>query len=190
MLAFLFTDIAGSTTLWEQHTEVMERALARRDAIMRQAIDAYGGQVFNTAGHAFYAVFTLPPTRSPPCWQRSALWAESWGSLAPLRIRTALHVGAAHQRDGDYYGPPLNRIARLCAAGHGGQVLLSNAAQELVRDALPRVRRYATSASTGSKTWRAPSASSRWSCRICLPISHRCARSTATPTTSRPSRRP
>jgi predicted ATPase/class 3 adenylate cyclase len=139
MLAFLFTDIEGSTTLWEQHGSAMERALARHDAIMRQTLDAYGGQVFNTAGDAFHAVFTtVAEALDAALASQRALAAEAWGPIEPIRVRAALHVGTAQQRDGDYYGPPLNRVARLCAAGHGGQVLLSNAAQELVRDTLPK----------------------------------------------------
>jgi predicted ATPase/class 3 adenylate cyclase len=138
-LAFLFTDIAGSTTLWEQHAEAMERALARHDAIMRQTIDAYGGHVFKAVGDAFYAVFTTAvDALDAALAAQRAIVAESWGAVDPIRVRAALHVGAAQQRDGDYFGPPLNRVARLCAAGHGGQVLLSNAAQELSRDALPK----------------------------------------------------
>jgi predicted ATPase/class 3 adenylate cyclase len=139
MLAFLFTDIEGSTTLWEQHGATMERALARHDQLLRQTLDAYGGQVFNTAGDAFHAVFTtVTDALDAALATQRALAAEAWGSIAPIRVRAAVHVGAAQERDGDYYGPPLNRVARLCAAGHGGQVLLSNAAQELTRDALPK----------------------------------------------------
>jgi len=138
-LAFLFTDIAGSTTLWEQHAEAMERALARHDAIMSQTIDAYGGHVFKTVGDAIYAVFTTAvDALDAALAAQRAIAAETWGTIGPIRVRAALHVGAAQQRDGAYFGLPLNRVARLCAAGHGGQVLLSNAAQELSRDALPK----------------------------------------------------
>jgi len=65
------------------------------------------------------------------------LLEERWGESAPLRVRMALHTGAAEERDGDYFGPPLNRVARLLSAAHGGQVLLSLPTQELVRDLLP-----------------------------------------------------
>jgi hypothetical protein len=60
-----------------------------------------------------------------------------WGETGPLRVRMALHTGAAEEQVGDYFGPPLNRVARLLSAAHGGQVLLSLPAQELVRDVLP-----------------------------------------------------
>jgi predicted ATPase/class 3 adenylate cyclase len=138
-LVFLFTDIAGSTTLWEQHQEAMERALARHDQIMRQAIDACGGHVFKTVGDAFYAVFTTAGDALDAVLAgQRALATESWGAVGTIQVRAALHVGAAQQRDGDYFGVPLNRVARLCAAGHGGQMLLSLAGQELVRDTLPK----------------------------------------------------
>src|SRR5690349_6660234 len=117
----------------------MERALARHDAIMSQTIDAYGGHVFKTVGDAFYAVFTTAiDALDAALAAERAIAAEAWGATGPIRVRAALHVGAAQQRDGDYFGAPLNRVARLCAAGHSGQILLSLAAQELVRDALPK----------------------------------------------------
>jgi predicted ATPase/class 3 adenylate cyclase len=132
-LAFLFTDIEGSSALWEREGAAMERA------IMRQTIDAYGGHVFKIVGDAFYAVFTTAADALDAVLAaQRALTAESWGPIGPIRVRAALHVGAAQQRDGDYFGQPLNRVARLCAASHGGQVLLSLAAQELVRDTLPK----------------------------------------------------
>jgi predicted ATPase/class 3 adenylate cyclase len=138
-LTFLFTDIAGSTTRWEHQPQAMERALARHDDLLRQAIDAYGGHVVKAVGDAFQAVFTtVPAALDAALAAQRALASEPWGPIDPIRVRMALHVGSVQQRDGDYFGAPLNRIARLCAAGHGGQVLLSLAAQELVRDMLPK----------------------------------------------------
>src|SRR5262245_59772088 len=137
-LIFLFTEIEGSTQLWERDRAAMERALVRHDAIMHQAIDAYGGHVFKTVGDAFYAAFiTASDALDAALAAQRAVGAETWGDTTPIRLRMALHAGAAQQRDGDYFGPPLNRVARLCAAGHGGQVLLSAAAWELARDQLP-----------------------------------------------------
>jgi predicted ATPase/class 3 adenylate cyclase len=136
-LIFLFTDIAGSTTLWEQYPQRMERALARHDAILRQAISAHRGHVFKTVGGAFYAVFaTAPDALEAAIAAQRALAAESWELPIPIRVRMALHTGAAQARDGDYFGAPLNRVARLLSAGHGGQVLLSLATRELVADQL------------------------------------------------------
>jgi predicted ATPase/class 3 adenylate cyclase len=137
-LSFLFTDIEGSTTRWEQHPQAMEQALARHDTLLRQAIDAYGGLVIKTVGDAFQAVFTtVAAALEAALAAQHALQSEAWAVIGPLRVRMALHVGSAQQRDGDYFGHTLNRAARLCAAGHGGQVLLSNAAQELAHDTLP-----------------------------------------------------
>ncbi|HSH81589.1 MAG TPA: adenylate/guanylate cyclase domain-containing protein [Herpetosiphonaceae bacterium] len=138
-VTFLFTDIEGSTTRWEHQRQAMQQALARHDAILRAVIAAHGGHVFKTVGDAFYAVFAAAPDalHAALAAQR-AFEAEAWpAETGPLRVRMALHTGATEQRDGDYFGPPLNRVARLLAAGHGGQVLISAATQELVRDQLP-----------------------------------------------------
>ena len=137
-LAFLFTDIVGSTQLWERQPQAMQPALARHDALLRQAIDADGGQVVRTAGDAFHAVFTTVAAALDAALaiQRS-LVAEPWGPIGAIQVRVAVHVGTAQLRDGDYFGPPLNRVARLLDTGHGGQILLSLSAQELVYDQLP-----------------------------------------------------
>jgi predicted ATPase/class 3 adenylate cyclase len=137
-VTFLFTDIEGSSRLWEQDPEAMRVALARHDALLRAAIAQQDGIVFKTIGDAFCAVFHAAPDalRTALAAQR-ALCAESWPAPAVIRVRMALHTGAAETGNNDYFGPPLNRLSRLLAAGHGGQVLLSAATQELVRDALP-----------------------------------------------------
>ena len=140
-VTFLFTDIVGSTRLWEEQASAMQRALARHDAILRQAISEHGGHVFKTVGDAFCAAFATAPAalQAAIAIQRYIL-AEPWsasGLPEPIMARTVLHTGAAEEREGDYFGPPLNRVARLCGVGHGGQVLLSLAAQELTRDQLP-----------------------------------------------------
>jgi class 3 adenylate cyclase len=128
-VTFLFTDIEGSTQLWEQHPEAMSASLARHDILLRQAIESNHGYVFKTVGDAFYAVFsTAPDAVEAALATQRALCAETWGET-PIKVRMALHVGAAEARDGDYFGPPLNRVARLLSAGHGGQTLLSAAAQ-------------------------------------------------------------
>src|SRR5262245_8725255 len=125
-VTFLFTDIEGSTSRWEHHPEAMRTALARHDALIRAAIADYGGHVVKTMGDAFHAAFARAPdgVAAAAAAQRR-LQAESWGEIGDLRVRMTLHTGAAEERDGDYYGPPLNRAARLLATGHGGQVLLS-----------------------------------------------------------------
>jgi predicted ATPase/class 3 adenylate cyclase len=136
-VTFLFTDIEGSTKLWEQHPEAMRLALARHDALLRAALQSHGGHVFKSMGDQFCAAFaTAPDALAAALTAQRALCAEPWGEVGPVRVRMALHTGAAEQRDGDYFGPPLNRVARLLEAAHGGQVLVSLATEELVREAL------------------------------------------------------
>lgn len=140
IVTFLFTDIEGSTTRWEHHREAMQHAVARHDSVMRQAITSHAGHVFKTVGDAFYSTFDSPlDAIEAACDAQCALLNEDWGDLPAVRVRMAVHTGPAESRDHDYFGPSLNRVARLLAAGHGGQILLSLAAQELVRDCLPAV---------------------------------------------------
>lgn len=134
-ITLLFTDIEDSTMLWEQQPEAMKFALAQHDMLLRQMIDGHNGYVFKTVGDAFCAVFANATDAM------DAAIAAQRGLQAPLanlpiRVRMALHTGAVEERDGDYFGPALNRVARLLSAGHGGQVLLSRASQELVWDRL------------------------------------------------------
>jgi predicted ATPase/class 3 adenylate cyclase len=137
-VTFLFTDIEGSTRLWEQHPEAMRQALARHDVVLRSTIETQGGYVFKTMGDQFCAAFaTAPAALAAALAVPRALQAEAWEETGPLKVRLALHTGTAEQRDGDYFGPALNRVARLLAVGHGGQVLLSEATQSLVQDDLP-----------------------------------------------------
>ncbi len=137
-VTFLFTDIEGSTTLWEQRPDAMRPALARHDELLRSSIEGSGGFVFRTVGDSFCAAFpTANQALAASLAAQLALAAEPWGTGTPLLVRMALHSGAAEERGGDYFGQPLNRVARLMGAGHGGQVLLSEVTQGLVRDALP-----------------------------------------------------
>ena len=136
--AFLFTDIEGSTGLWEHLAEAMARALDRHDAIVRDAIESYGGEVFKTVGDGFCSVFgdARAAAEAAAAAQR-ALQAESWQALdpriGPVRVRMAIHVGPAIERGGDLFGPTLNQTARLLGAGHGGQILTSLVAQQMIR---------------------------------------------------------
>nr|WP_309687465.1 adenylate/guanylate cyclase domain-containing protein [Armatimonas sp.] len=137
-VTLLFTDIEGSTKLWETHPEQMRLALARHDALLREAIEAQNGYVFKTIGDAFCAAFaTAPEALAAALAAQLALLAEPWPEPTSIKVRMALHTGAVESRDSDYFGPPLNRVARLLATGHGGQTLLTQATQELVRDSLP-----------------------------------------------------
>ena len=134
---FLFTDIQGNTRLWEQHPDAMRTALARHDALLRQAISENDGHVFKTGGDAFFAAFARPDQALAAVLQaQSALHTEPWPDDAPIQVRAALHVGAAQERDGDYFGAALNRVARLLNAAHGGQTLVSETLASLLPDAL------------------------------------------------------
>jgi class 3 adenylate cyclase len=136
-VTFLFTDIEGSTNLWERDPTAMRSALARHDEILRSAIEGSGGHVFKTLGDAFCAAFSsAPEALGAALSAQRTLHTEEWEGGAVIRVRMALHTGAVDERSGDFFGPPLNRVARLLSAGHGGQVLLSLPTEELVRDQL------------------------------------------------------
>src|SRR5829696_7639284 len=138
-VTFLFTDIEGSTRLWESNAQEMQEALARHDELLRTAIEERCGYVFKTVGDAFCAAFgTATDAAEAALACQRALLEENWAEeVGAIRVRMALHAGAAEERDGDYFGPAVNRVARLLSAGHGGQVLLSHAAKELTQDDLP-----------------------------------------------------
>src|SRR5215204_1250441 len=124
--------------MWERSPQAMQAALARHDELLRRAIEEHGGYVFKTVGDAFCCAFpTAPDALEAALDTQRLLLKERWGKSGPLRVRMALHMGAAQERDGDYFGPPLNRVARLLSAAHGGQVLLSAATHEMVRDQVP-----------------------------------------------------
>jgi predicted ATPase/class 3 adenylate cyclase/Tfp pilus assembly protein PilF len=137
-VTFLFTDIEGSTRLWEEHPGAMRLALARHDDLLRMAIEKNNGVVFKKMGDAFCAVFaTASDAINAALASQLLLLNEVWEQTGPLRVRMALHTGEAEERDGDYFGPTLNRVARLQSAGQGGQTLLSEAVQTLVGSVLP-----------------------------------------------------
>jgi predicted ATPase/class 3 adenylate cyclase len=137
-VTFLFTDIEGSTKLWETDSESMSEALARHDELLRSAIEARDGYVFKTVGDAFCCAFpTALNALEASMEAQRRLLEEQWPETGRLRARMALHTGATEERDGDYFGPPVNRVARLLSAAHGGQVLLSLPTHEMVRDQLP-----------------------------------------------------
>ncbi len=139
-VTFLFTDVEGSTTLWERHPDQMRAALARHDALIESLVAQHGGKLVRPRGEgdSRFAVFARATDAvAAAAALQQALHAEPWPAETPLRVRVALHTGEADLRDGDYYGPAVNRCARLRAAAHGGQVLLSQATAGLVRGALP-----------------------------------------------------
>ena len=134
-LTFLFTDIEGSSKLWEEHPETMPSALARHDALLCQVVARQGGHVFKTVGDGVYAAFaTAPDAVVAALAAQKAICSEAWP--LPMRVRMAVHTGVVEPRGNDYFGAPLNRISRILSLGYGGQILLSAVAQELIRDTL------------------------------------------------------
>ena len=139
-VTFLFTDVEGSTRLWEQFPDAMGQALARHDDLLRQAIEQHGGRIIKYTGDGVHAAFDTAVngiTAALAAQQR--LYGAAWDEIGPqrLRVRMGLHTGEAEERSGDYFGPALNRAARLMSVAHGGQTLLSATAAGLVRDQLP-----------------------------------------------------
>jgi predicted ATPase/class 3 adenylate cyclase/predicted negative regulator of RcsB-dependent stress response len=136
-VTFLFSDIEGSTQLWEYHHAWMEQAFARQEAIMRAAMAKWGGYVYKMIGDAFQVAFSTAAAAVKAAVEaQRALQAEDWGEHGPLKVRIALHTAVVEEREDDYVGPQLNRVARLLGAGHGDQVLLTRAACDLVIDEL------------------------------------------------------
>jgi len=137
-VTLLFTDVEGSTRLWDAERDAMAEALRRHDEIMREAIEQAGGYVFKTVGDAFCAAFSAArPGLDAALTAQQGLAAQSWPTSRPIVVRMGLHAGVCEERDGDYFGPAVNRAARLLAVAAGGQVLVSGAAAELLSDEMP-----------------------------------------------------
>jgi predicted ATPase/class 3 adenylate cyclase len=138
-VTFLFTDIEGSTQLWERYPEAMKAALARHDALLRRVIDAHQGYLVKMTGDGCHAAFaTAAQAAAAALEAQRALNSETWDAIQPdsLRVRMGLHTGEAEARAGDYFGSAPNRAARLMSIGHGGQILLSAVTADLVREGL------------------------------------------------------
>jgi class 3 adenylate cyclase len=137
-VTLLFTDVEGSTRLWDAERDAMAAALRRHDEILRAAIEQAGGYVFKTVGDAFCAAFSAARSGLDAALAaQQTLAAEAWPTSRPIVVRMALHAGVCEERDGDYFGPAVNRAARLLAVAGGGQVLVSATAAELLSDELP-----------------------------------------------------
>ncbi|MDQ3937441.1 MAG: adenylate/guanylate cyclase domain-containing protein [Chloroflexota bacterium] len=132
-VTFLFTDVEGSTREWDTRTELMSRALERHDAVLRKAIAEHGGHIFATGGDGVSAAFaTADAAAGAAVAAQGALAEEDWADRPALRVRMGIHTGVAEERGGDNFGPAVNRCARLMAIGHGGQILCSRAAADLL----------------------------------------------------------
>jgi class 3 adenylate cyclase len=137
-VTLLFTDVEGSTRLWDTERDAMAAALRRHDEILRDAIERVGGYVFKTVGDSFCAAFSAARAGLDAALSaQQNLATESWPTSRPIVVRMALHAGVCEERDGDYFGPAVNRAARLLAVASGGQVLVSGVTAELLSEELP-----------------------------------------------------
>ena len=139
-VTFLFTDIEGSTRLWERDPAAMRTSAARHDALLGEAVAARGGVLFKHVGDAIQAAFADPVAAvAAVVHAQRVLAAEPWDATGPILVRMALHLGeATPNAAGDYHQVPcLNRLSRLLSTGFGGQVLLSEAVRRRVAEQLP-----------------------------------------------------
>ncbi|HEY5427368.1 MAG TPA: adenylate/guanylate cyclase domain-containing protein [Candidatus Tumulicola sp.] len=138
-VTFLFTDVEGSTNLWERCPDAMRDALADHDAIVRRVTTDRGGVVFKTFGDQFCCAFHhAQDALNAAIDTQRALREHPWpAEVGSLHVRIGIHAGKAVERDGDYFGPTVNRVARLMSIGNGEQILVSTAAAALLRTVLP-----------------------------------------------------
>ncbi|GAB4474576.1 MAG: hypothetical protein OHK0044_19390 [Burkholderiaceae bacterium] len=137
-VTYLFTDIEGSTRLWEDAPERMRLALARHDALCRAAVERHRGTLVKTTGDGIHAAFdNAHDALAAAVDMQLALAAAVSGDGIALRIRCGLHCGVDERRGGDFYGRAVNRAARIMSAAHGGQILVSQAVADAVRAAPP-----------------------------------------------------
>ncbi|MGB8909657.1 MAG: adenylate/guanylate cyclase domain-containing protein [Candidatus Cybelea sp.] len=137
-VTLLFTDIEGSTQHWEQQRATMPEALRRHDDLLRTAIESHGGYVFKTMGDQFCAAFSRASDAvAAAADAQRGLAAEDWSAVGGLAVRMALHSGITDEREDDYFGPVVNRVARLLAVAHGGQVIVSGSTAPLLRGVMP-----------------------------------------------------
>ena len=137
-LAFLFTDIEGSTSKWEEQPEQMAQAVGRHDALLRDSVHRHGGRIVKTTGDGIYAAFetTAACLAAVIDIQLGLLDPAATAGIA-LRVRCGIHTGMVQARDNDYFGSTINRTARIMNAGHGGQILVSQAVRDELADKLP-----------------------------------------------------
>ena len=137
-LTFLFTDLEGSTRLWEERPEVMVSSLAHHDGLLRDAVEGHGGRFLKSTGDGVMAAFDEPAAGvAAAVTAQLALHAAEWPDGVHLRVRMGVHAGEATERDGDWFGAEVNRTARVMAAAHGGQILCTGVVGEQVRGNFP-----------------------------------------------------
>jgi len=140
-VTFVFTDIVGSTHLWEKLPVEMARAVRKHDALLHRLFTEQGGYVFKTVGDSFCVAFDAPRRAVLAAVEvQRALAAEDWEMSETIMVRSAIHAGPVEEREGDYFGGTVNRVARIESAAHGRQILASQiVADLLVDDPLPGI---------------------------------------------------
>jgi class 3 adenylate cyclase len=134
-VTFVFTDVEGSTRLWEEHPDEMQSTLEGHDAILRSSIERCGGYIFSTAGDPFAAAFAgASDAPEAAVDAQRALGAEPWPAKTVIQVRMGLHTGQAQERGGDYFGTVLYRATRVMSVGHGSQILLTAATEAVLGD--------------------------------------------------------
>jgi predicted ATPase/class 3 adenylate cyclase len=132
-VTFLFTDIEGSTRLWQADEAAMHAAMSRHDELLRETVADHDGVVFSTMGDGIAAAFPSPAGAvAAALTSQRLLKGESWPTVSPVSVRMGIHTGEALVRDGNFFGTAVNRAARLMAIGYGGQVLISSQTAGLV----------------------------------------------------------
>jgi predicted ATPase/class 3 adenylate cyclase len=137
-VTYLFSDIEGSTRLWESDPVHAARTVAWHDEVSRAAVQRYGGRVVKTTGDGVHAAFGDAVDAVAAVIELQLGLAEPGEGCVPIKVRCGLHLGADQRRDNDFYGQAVNRAARIMSAAHGGQVLVSGAVAERVSGRLPR----------------------------------------------------
>ena len=159
LVTYLFTDIEGSSRLWELQPDRMGTALARHDEITRSAVEHHRGVIVKMVGDGAHAAFADPVDAIAAAVQLQLQLADPAATNGiALLVRCGIHIGADQRRDDDFFGPSVNRAARIMGAAHGGQILLSEAAAGVVRGLLPPAASCAISARFGYVIWPSPSA--------------------------------
>src|SRR5512141_33519 len=157
-VTFLFTDIEGSTRLWQQKPDAMSVAHARHNEILKTIIESNDGYVFQVIGDAFCAAFhTARDALCAALESQKAVYHENWGE-AVIKVRMGIHTGEAElQKGGDYRGfLTMSRLQRLMSAAHGGQTLLSLATEELLQNDLPNGVSLLNMGARRLKDWNRP----------------------------------
>jgi class 3 adenylate cyclase len=137
-IAFLFTDIEGSSQRWESFGVAMDGAVKEHERLLRGVFGSHGGYVFKTVGDEFCVAFArAADALAAAVDAQRALDAVDFSAVGGLHVRMGVHAGEAAERDGDYFGPTVNTVARLSALAYGGQIVLSGVAREAMGDELP-----------------------------------------------------